>query len=58
VFCIMLDSNIRGNSAPLLYTGVDYSDNAMLPTPWCCCHPRSVRFTAVADGLPLLKLID
>jgi len=34
VFCIMLDSNIRGNSAPRYWlTGVDYSDNAMLPTP-------------------------
>ena len=34
VFCIMLDSNIRGNSAPRYWlTGVDYSDNAVLPTP-------------------------
>jgi len=33
VFCIMLDSNIHGNSAPRYIMGVDYSDNAVLPTP-------------------------
>ena len=30
---IMLDSNIRGNSAPRYILAVDYSDNAVLPTP-------------------------